>query len=86
MGLKDTSKSIKNFVVNDRKAFLEISHGPPLSQKISFDKDSIALPLGSSGNQTNIDFGCRLLGYLGIPTDTNFRKAPAVSLFDKPGG
>ena len=74
MALKEVSRAIKKFV-GKRRAFLEVSVGPPLEDMMLFDEDTAAYPMGSLGNQANIDFGIRLLRSLGVPTDPGFLKA-----------
>ena len=74
MGLKEVSRAIKKFV-GERRAFLEVSVGPPLADMMLFDEDTVAYPMGSLGNQANINFGIRLLHSLGVPTDPGFLKA-----------
>lgn len=74
MGLKEVSRAIKTFA-GERRAFIEVSVGPPLAKIMLFDEDTAAYPMGSLGNQANIDFGIRLLHSLGVPTDAGFLKA-----------
>jgi len=71
MGLLSNSKAIRRFV-GGRKAFFEVVVGPPIPGVIYFGENTAAFPLGSLGNQTNIDFGIRLLGRLGVSTDQAF--------------
>jgi len=74
MGIRDVSKAIKRFV-DGRRAFLEVSGGPPLGDFLRFDEDTAAYPLGSLGNDANIQFGIRLLRSLGVSTDQGFLDA-----------
>jgi len=74
MGLKEISRTIQRFV-GERRAFLDVNVGPRLANVMLFDDDTVAYPLGSLGNQANIDFGIRLLRSLGIPTDQKFVEA-----------
>jgi hypothetical protein len=71
MGLKEVSRAIKKFV-GKRRAYLEVSVGPPLARPMLLDEDTAAYPIGSLGNEANINFGILLLKSLGIPTDANF--------------
>ena len=74
MGLKEVSRGIKKFV-GERRAFLEVSVGPPLARMMLFDEDTAAYPMGALGNKENIEFGIRLLHSLGVPTDPGFLEA-----------
>jgi hypothetical protein len=68
---KDAARGIKKFVAG-RQAFIEVTEGPPPKSSLELDPTTVAFPIGSIGNQQNIQFGAQFLQTLGIPTDGTF--------------
>ena len=68
---KDAARGIKKFVAG-RRAFIEVTAGPPPKSSLEFDQTTFAFAIGSVGNQQNILFGTQFLQTLGIPTDGTF--------------
>ena len=55
-----------------RPAFVELTTGPRLRRRLHLGANALAVPLGSLGNEANVQFGIRVLRELGVPTDQNF--------------
>lgn len=55
-----------------RPAYLEIIVGPRIQASLQLDEFTQVFPLAPTGNALNVDFGCHLLHFLGIPYDDGF--------------
>jgi hypothetical protein len=52
-----------------RSAYIEVIVGPKIGATLELDEFTCAFPLAPMGNALNVDFGCNLLHFLGIPFD-----------------
>ncbi|MGM0832885.1 MAG: hypothetical protein ACQEUK_08615 [Pseudomonadota bacterium] len=58
--------------LDGQSAYIEINVGPKIQVALELDEFTRAFPLAPTGNVLNVDFGCNLLGLLGIPFDESF--------------
>lgn len=71
--MEKACKQILDFLAGE-SAYIEIVVGPKIQATLKLDEFTRAFPLAAIGNALNVDFGCNLLYFLGIPFDQSFVK------------
>ena len=69
--MEKTCNQIVSFIAG-RSAYVEILVGPKIQSTLDLDAFTRAFPISPTGNALNVDFGCNLLRFLGIPLDESF--------------
>lgn len=75
--MEQACNQIKSFV-GSGSAFIEVVVGPRIQAQLELDEATRAFPIVPIGNALNVNFGCHLLRFLGIPFDDDFVKAAAT--------